>query len=78
VNVDHVETDLVFEKSRYKVLDLGHESSALEGHLAQCPYYCHIVLVDLDRATAQGFDILMQVVTTRLELLERNHFQHFL
>ncbi len=29
-------------------------------------------------ATAQGFDILRQAVTTRLDLLERNHFQHFL
>ena len=35
-----------------------------------------VVLVELDRATAQDLDILMQAVTTRLEFLERYHFQH--
>jgi hypothetical protein len=55
-NVEHVEADLVFVEPRYEVLDLGHECWALGGHLAQGPYYRHILLEELDRATAQGFD----------------------
>jgi hypothetical protein len=37
-----------------------------------------VVLVELDRAAAQGLDILIQAVATHLELLERYHFEHFL
>ncbi len=47
-------------------------SWALGGHLAHLRYYRHIVLVELDRATTQDFDILMEAVTTRFEILKLN------
>ena len=63
-------------RSLISTMSPGHLEDILRPYYR--PYYLHFVLVELDRATAQGFDILMQAVTTRLELLERNHFQHFL
>jgi hypothetical protein len=63
---------------RYEVLDLGHEYWALEGHFAKHTTNGLVVLVELDRESVQGLDILMQAVATRLELLERYHFENFL
>jgi hypothetical protein len=37
-----------------------------------------VVLIELDRATEQGFDVLMEAVVAHLELLEIYHFHHLL
>ena len=66
MNVDHVETDLVVEKSGNEVLDLGNQCWALGRHLPESTDNRHVVLVEFDRAVTQVLDILIQTVSTGL------------